>query len=64
MKLSDRDQKLVELLKEEKTYKEIAGELNAKESEVRIWMRRLRQFVGAKNSVGLVYRMIKSGVIS
>lgn len=64
MRLSDKERMAVEMLRDEKTYKEIAAELHTTEGCVRTALRKLRKRTGAKNSVGLVYRLVKLGLVA
>jgi DNA-binding NarL/FixJ family response regulator len=61
--LSDREQRICLLLKEGKTYKEIARDLTSKETEVREWLRRLRKAFRAKNSVHLMATILENGYL-
>lgn len=52
-------EKIVQLLIEEKTYKEIQDLLDLRQGELQFRMRNLRKAFGVKTSVGLVVKYIK-----
>lgn len=57
--ISNEYRTIIELLMEEKTYKEIQQRLNLKQGELQFRMRTLRKVFGVKTSIGLVVSYLK-----
>jgi predicted transcriptional regulator len=57
-RLSKDFEDIIQLLIEEKTYKEIQHDLNLRQGELQFRMRLLRKVFGVKSSVGLVVKYI------
>lgn len=60
VRLSNEYRKIIELLIQEKTYKEIQSEMNLRQGQLQKRMRTLRQVFGVKSSVGLVVKYLKN----
>jgi hypothetical protein len=58
MNISNDYMKIIHLLIEEKTYKEIQAELNLRQGELQFRMRQLRQLFGVKTSIGVVAKYL------
>jgi DNA-binding CsgD family transcriptional regulator len=62
MNISNDYMKIIHLLIEEKTYKEIQAELNLRQGELQFRMRQLRRLFGVKTSVGVVAKYLLNRV--
>ena len=62
VRLSKDFEDIINLLIQEKTYKEIQDELNLRQGELQFRMRLLRKEFGVKSSVGLVVKYLQCKV--